>query len=102
MPWSCVRAIERAVPLSAGVYNTAVKLDHTVARVADLEERAAAASSTPRHTRRTGGSGGHLGSGNHFIEVTVDGDDRVWLFLHSGSRGVGSKIAQHPIRLLSS
>jgi len=35
---------------------------------------------------------GSLGSGNHFIEVSVDELDRVWLFLHSGSRGVGNKI----------
>jgi tRNA-splicing ligase RtcB len=40
---------------------------------------------------------GSLGSGNHFIEVTVDEEQRVWLFLHSGSRGVGNKIAQHHI-----
>jgi tRNA-splicing ligase RtcB (3'-phosphate/5'-hydroxy nucleic acid ligase) len=36
---------------------------------------------------------GSLGSGNHFIEVSVDETDQVWLFLHSGSRGVGNKLA---------
>ena len=41
---------------------------------------------------------GTLGSGNHFIEVTVDELDRVWLFLHSGSRGVGNKIATRHIK----
>jgi tRNA-splicing ligase RtcB len=35
---------------------------------------------------------GTLGSGNHFIEVCVDECDRVWLMLHSGSRGVGNAI----------
>lgn len=40
---------------------------------------------------------GSLGSGNHFIEVTVDEVGRVWLFLHSGSRGVGNKLAQKHI-----
>ncbi|BFG81234.1 RtcB family protein [Paraburkholderia terrae] len=35
---------------------------------------------------------GTLGSGNHFIEVCLDGDDRVWFMLHSGSRGVGNAI----------
>ena len=40
---------------------------------------------------------GTLGSGNHFIEISLDEDDRVWLFLHSGSRGVGNRIAQHHI-----
>lgn len=42
---------------------------------------------------------GTLGSGNHFIEVTVDETGRVWLFLHSGSRGVGNKIAAHHIKV---
>jgi tRNA-splicing ligase RtcB len=36
---------------------------------------------------------GSLGSGNHFIEVCLDELDRVWIVLHSGSRGVGNKIA---------
>jgi tRNA-splicing ligase RtcB (3'-phosphate/5'-hydroxy nucleic acid ligase) len=42
---------------------------------------------------------GTLGSGNHFIEVTADEKGAVWLFLHSGSRGVGNKIATHHIRV---
>lgn len=41
---------------------------------------------------------GSLGSGNHFIEVTVDEEGRVWLFLHSGSRGVGNRLAQKHIK----
>ncbi len=41
---------------------------------------------------------GTLGSGNHFIEVSLDETDRIWLFLHSGSRGVGNKIAQRHIK----
>ena len=40
---------------------------------------------------------GSLGSGNHFIEVCADETDTVWLFLHSGSRGVGNKLAQRHI-----
>ncbi|HEX2170857.1 MAG TPA: RtcB family protein [Dehalococcoidia bacterium] len=35
---------------------------------------------------------GTLGSGNHFIEVCLDEADRVWIMLHSGSRGVGNRI----------
>lgn len=37
---------------------------------------------------------GTLGSGNHFIEVCLDEQDRVWVLLHSGSRGVGNRIGQ--------
>lgn len=51
--------------------------------------------------RRFVGSSGVVGTlqplENHFIEVTADEQDRVWLFLHSGSRGVGNRIAQHHI-----
>ncbi len=36
---------------------------------------------------------GTLGTGNHFIEVCLDEGDGVWIMLHSGSRGVGNRIA---------
>jgi RNA-splicing ligase RtcB len=36
---------------------------------------------------------GTLGSGNHFIELATDEDGRVWILLHSGSRGGGNKLA---------
>jgi tRNA-splicing ligase RtcB (3'-phosphate/5'-hydroxy nucleic acid ligase) len=38
---------------------------------------------------------GTLGSGNHFIEVCLDEEDRVWFLLHSGSRGVGNRIGTY-------
>lgn len=37
---------------------------------------------------------GTLGGGNHFIEVCLDADQRVWVMLHSGSRGIGNAIGQ--------
>jgi tRNA-splicing ligase RtcB len=40
-----------------------------------------------------------LGTGNHFIEVCLDGNDRVWVMLHSGSRGIGNAIGQFFIGL---
>ncbi|PYO58247.1 MAG: RNA-splicing ligase RtcB [Candidatus Rokuibacteriota bacterium] len=42
---------------------------------------------------------GTLGTGNHFIEVCLDEGDRVWLLLHSGSRGVGNRIGSYFIEL---
>jgi len=42
---------------------------------------------------------GTLGTGNHFIEVCLDEEDRVWFLLHSGSRGVGNKIGRYFIEL---
>ena len=41
---------------------------------------------------------GTLGSGNHFAEICVDERDRVWLVLHSGSRGIGNQLAQGHIK----
>lgn len=40
---------------------------------------------------------GTLGSGNHFVEVCLDENDQVWVVLHSGSRGIGNKLAQRHI-----
>lgn len=37
---------------------------------------------------------GTLGTGNHFIELCLDQEERVWLMLHSGSRGVGNAIGR--------
>lgn len=42
---------------------------------------------------------GTLGTGNHFLEVCLDQENRVWLMLHSGSRGVGNQIGQYFIEL---
>ncbi len=42
---------------------------------------------------------GTLGTGNHFIEVCLDETDRVWVMLHSGSRGIGNAIGQFFIEL---
>ncbi len=36
---------------------------------------------------------GSLGSGNHFIEIGLDETERVWVVIHSGSRGIGHGLA---------
>ncbi len=41
---------------------------------------------------------GTLGSGNHFIEVSEDDDGYLWAVVHSGSRGVGYKLADRAMR----
>lgn len=38
---------------------------------------------------------GTLGTGNHFIEICLDESDRVWVMLHSGSRGQGNTIGSY-------
>src|SRR3954469_22604910 len=93
--------IERAVPLSAGKYNKQLT-DTAKTRVAALEEYGeelgvlgSVTATAPNWPLQLGS----LGSGNHFIEVTADEQQRVWLFLHSGSRGVGNKIASKHIAI---
>jgi tRNA-splicing ligase RtcB len=38
---------------------------------------------------------GTLGTGNHFVEVCLDEEGRVWVMLHSGSRGIGNRIGSY-------
>jgi tRNA-splicing ligase RtcB (3'-phosphate/5'-hydroxy nucleic acid ligase) len=99
-PLGAVReAIERAVPLSAGNYNRGTT-ETARPRIDALEQAASTAGFDPgRYAGNWALQLGTLGSGNHFIEVTEDETGRVWLFLHSGSRGVGNKIAQHHIKV---
>jgi tRNA-splicing ligase RtcB len=95
--------IERAVPLSAGRYNKRLT-DSAKARVAELEAYAEELGPTVLPSVESAAPNwrlqlGSLGSGNHFIEVTADERSRVWLFLHSGSRGVGNKLASKHIAI---
>ena len=87
--------ISRRIPLSKGDRNE--KLTETVKRrIDDLAWRDGSKQADevmPNWHQQLGS----LGSGNHFIEVSLDEEDRVWLFLHSGSRGVGNKLAQKHI-----
>ena len=92
--------IERRIPLSAGKYNRSVS-STAQARVATLEKKAGDRLSLYR--KLSGRADwrlqlGSLGSGNHFIEITLDESEGVWAFLHSGSRGIGNKIAMQHIR----
>jgi tRNA-splicing ligase RtcB (3'-phosphate/5'-hydroxy nucleic acid ligase) len=92
-------SIEQAVPLSAGGMNGHLT-DSASVRVKELEDVAGRSDVDPDSvTGKWRLQLGSLGSGNHFIEVTVDELDRVWLFLHSGSRGVGNLIAQRHIKI---
>lgn len=93
------QSIERAVPTSAGVNNNKI-VATAEPRVAFLKELAAQRGFDPKqYAGNWELQLGTLGSGNHFIEVSLDETDAVWLFLHSGSRGVGNKIAQHHIQV---
>jgi tRNA-splicing ligase RtcB len=38
---------------------------------------------------------GTLGGGNHFIEIQKGSDGFIWIMIHSGSRNLGKKVADH-------
>jgi tRNA-splicing ligase RtcB len=90
------RAIEEAIPSSMGRYNqeitgTARPRINELYATPGADQASDAAPTWPDQL-------GSLGGGNHFIEVTVDELNRVWLFLHSGSRGVGNRLAMKHIK----
>jgi tRNA-splicing ligase RtcB len=64
-------------------------LDTIVAKHPKIKQ---AAERAPTHA-------GTMGTGNHFIEVCLDESDRVWIMLHSGSRGIGNRIGSYFIDL---
>ena len=102
-------SIESAIPLSPGNYNnTLTRFSFTEPRIEllqnlawpgddgeDLTHRNVDLTHSPKWREQLGS----LGGGNHFIELCLDEQQRVWMFLHSGSRGVGNKIAQKHIKI---
>jgi tRNA-splicing ligase RtcB len=60
-----------------------------------------AALSDPRLEKLKGRDGrfqfGTLGRGNHFVELQADEQERLWLMVHSGSRGIGQAITAHHV-----
>lgn len=86
-----------SIPLSPGNYNTKVSSLSAKRRVAELEALVEKNDVDLSHSPKWRVQLGSLGGGNHFIELCLDESDHVWMFLHSGSRGVGNKIAQKHI-----
>ena len=48
-----------------------------------------------KDTKRLERSIGTLGGGNHFIEIDVDEEGGKYLVIHSGSRNLGTQVAEH-------
>jgi tRNA-splicing ligase RtcB len=82
--------IERVIPAGVG------KGHDDVARKADkwLTEHRPATELGVDRSVKAAKQFGTLGSGNHFVEVCIDERGRVWIVLHSGSRGIGNQLAQ--------
>lgn len=91
--------IERRIPMSAGHFNTKIT-PSAAERIKELETLADNLDLDKKFgTNNWRDQLGTLGGGNHFIEICVDEDDRIWLTLHSGSRGIGNKIGNYYIKL---
>jgi tRNA-splicing ligase RtcB len=90
-------AIERAVPVGSGAHELE-RLPVAVAGAwSELDGRFHAIVAKHPVIARSNHAVhiGTLGTGNHFIELCLDEEDRVWVMLHSGSRGVGNKIGSY-------
>ncbi len=95
-------AIEAAIPLSPGNYNGWVLPGSADERCRELAKLAEETGVDLSHSPKWRQQLGSLGGGNHFIELCLDEADSVWMFLHSGSRGVGNKIARKHIQIAQS
>jgi tRNA-splicing ligase RtcB len=97
-------AIEAAIPVGRGQY--ALPVWHESATLAAevralLDHFSELEPPVQEFAGRVNLQLGTLGGGNHFIEVCLDTDDAVWLMLHSGSRFIGSALAEHHMQVAS-
>jgi len=97
-------AVEKAIPVGFGSHDAApnvrrLGLDHgRFAGWSTFWDRFGSLHEDVQdRERRATQQMGTLGGGNHFIELTVDDDEQVWLMLHSGSRNIGKEIAERHI-----
>ena len=91
--------IARRVPAGVGKGHAASDRHTASARnaAAWLDEHKPRTELDPKQAKKAYEQLGTLGSGNHFAEISLDEGDRVWVVLHSGSRGIGNQLAQSHI-----
>ena len=93
-------AIERAIPVGNGACGDHRRIpDGVASAVAHADLAARLARIRARHPKirpdKFERQTGTLGGGNHFIEICLDEAGRVWVMLHSGSRGTGNLIGTY-------
>ncbi len=86
--------IERAIPVGFNDYKEPVDESFEWNRWAEFKELHPGVQDRKHKAMKQLGT---LGGGNHFIEVCLDTEDRVWLMLHSGSRNIGNEVATRHI-----
>ena len=94
-------AIESVVPVGFDQHQYPVDTAALVELEPEFERIRARAPEIDRRIKRAAQKFacqlGTLGGGNHFIEICLDESERVWVMLHSGSRGIGNAIGSHYI-----
>src|SRR5687768_5620871 len=88
--------IERRIPLGSGVGNKRLT-ETAIERINEL--KAVSNQDYEKVDKNWTTALGTLGSGNHFIEICLDENDQVWVALHSGSRGIGNRLATKHIKI---
>src|SRR3989442_14835581 len=93
-------AIERAVPVGFDEHREAGARREACTplaqRLAEIVRKYPRIAKMQRdHEKRWVRQMGSLGGGNHFIELCLDESERLWVMLHSGSRGIGNCIGQY-------
>jgi tRNA-splicing ligase RtcB (3'-phosphate/5'-hydroxy nucleic acid ligase) len=96
-------AIEAAVPVGREQHGRAA-WSHAAAPLAQradglLQRFGELTSEVQDLGKRAAHQLGTLGGGNHFIELCLDGAQRVWILLHSGSRHIGAMLAEHHMQV---
>ena len=76
------------IPIGSCRHNTPIKLNQDISKVSNV---------LASHIKPTAEyQVGTLGGGNHFIEVgESEIDNKLWIVIHSGSRGLGHEVASH-------
>ena len=92
---SSLDAIANAVPAGFESHDEATPQARDWLRANPLPDKKAVAN---KAKEKMGIQLGTLGGGNHFIELSLDNDDNVWVVLHSGSRGIGNMLATSHIK----
>jgi tRNA-splicing ligase RtcB len=88
-PWR--NALERAIPVGFHEHRDPIERPQDKAFWDEFHELTPAVKDLVGKARKQLGT---LGGGNHFIELCLDTDDRVWTMLHSGSRNIGKSLAE--------
>lgn len=88
-----LRAVAAAIPAGVG-------MAHESGDIAEVYRYAGrpATELTDKQEKTMTNQWGTLGSGNHFLEVSLSEDQSVWLLIHSGSRGIGNQLAMRAIQ----